>query len=206
MALCRSLKVGDVGLSRGLIGADGPERLQVVGHYGVGDIDGGSLRGNLHLSGNASGAVAGDYVGGIRNANLLVRGCGSLSRIRGIEPAHRIAIGVRDLLQQQQVRSRRQKSRIEHPWSENHLMREFVLLLCDVVGLQRCRGDFDGVGEDLLALLNLPGFVGDGLFFVFDLRNGMTRLRRIEDDAGTELRLRCGLECRHESDGECGED
>src|SRR5581483_1346916 len=85
-------------------------------------------------------------------------------------------------------------------------MREFVLLLCDVVGLQRCRGDFDGVGEDLLALLNLPGFVGDGLFFVFDLRNGMTRLRRIEDDAGTELRLRCGLECRHESDGECGED
>ena len=71
-------------------------------------------------------------------------------------------------------------------------MREFVLLLCHVVGLQRCRGDFDGVGEDLLALLNLPGFVGDGLFFVFDLRNGMTRLRRIEDDAGTELRLRCG--------------
>jgi hypothetical protein len=53
-------------------------------------------------------------------------------------------------------------------------MREFVLLLCDVVCLQRCRGDFDGVGEDLLALLNLPGFVGDGLFFVFDLRDGMT--------------------------------
>jgi len=44
-----------------------------------------------------------------------------------------------------------------------------------------------------LALLNLPGFVG-GWFFVFDLRNGMTRLRRIEDDAGTNapaLRLEC---------------
>ena len=69
-------------------------------------------------------------------------------------------------------------------------MRELVLLFCDVVGLQRCRGDLHGIRENLLALLNLPGFVGDGLFFVFDLRNGMTRLRRIEDDAGTELRLR----------------
>ena len=190
LGLCRSLKIGDVRLSCGLIGADGPERLQVVGHYGIGDIDGGSLRGNLHLPGNAGGAVAGNYVGGVRNAHLLVRGCGSLSSIRGIEPAHRIAIGIRDLLQHQQVRSRRQKSRIEHPRREDHLVREVVLLLCDVVGLQRRRGDLDGVGEDLLALLDLLDFVGDGLFFVFDLRDGMARLRGIEHDAGTELRVR----------------
>jgi hypothetical protein len=83
-------------------------------------------------------------------------------------------------------------------------VREFVLLLCDVVGLQRRRGDLHGVGEDLLALLNLPGFVGDGLFFVFDLRNGMTRLRRIEDDAGTELCIRERLQRRRKPNGEHG--
>ena len=66
-------------------------------------------------------------------------------------------------------------------------MGEFVLLLCDVVGLQRCRGDLHGVGEDLLALLDLPDFVGDGSLFVLDLRDGVTRLCRIEDDSGTEL-------------------
>ena len=66
-------------------------------------------------------------------------------------------------------------------------MGEFVLLLCDVVGLQRCRGDLHGVGEDLLALLDLPDFVGDGSLFVLDLRDGVPRLCRIEDDAGTEL-------------------
>ena len=69
-------------------------------------------------------------------------------------------------------------------------MHEFVLLLGDVVGLQCCRCNLDGVGEDLLALLDLLELVGDGLFFVFDLRNGVGRLRRIEDDAGTELCVR----------------
>ena len=72
----------------------------------------------------------------------------------------------------------------------------FVLLLCDVVGLQRRRGDLDGVGEDLLALLDLLDFVGDGSLFVLDLRDGVARLRRIEDDAGTELRVRERLQCR----------
>ena len=57
-----------------------------------------------------------------------------------------------------------------------------------------------------MALLNLLGFVGDGFLFVLDLRDGMTRLRRIEDDAGTELRVRGGLQCRGKSDGECGKD
>jgi hypothetical protein len=85
-------------------------------------------------------------------------------------------------------------------------VREVVLLLGDVVGLQRRRGNLDGVGEDLLALLDLLELVGDGLFFVFDLRDGVTRLRRIEDDAGTELRVRGGLQCRGKSDGECGND
>jgi hypothetical protein len=66
--------------------------------------------------------------------------------------------------------------------------------------LQRRRSNLDGVGEDLLALLNLLSFVGDGLFFVFDLRNGVTRLRRIEDDAGTELGVRGGLQCHGKSD------
>ena len=83
-------------------------------------------------------------------------------------------------------------------------MRKLILLLCDVVGLQRRRSNLDGVGEDLLALFNLPDFVCDRFLFVLDLRDGMTRLRRIEDDTGTELRVRGGLECRCESDGECG--
>ena len=75
-----SLKIGDVRLSCGLIRADGSERLQVVGHYRIADVDGGSLRGNLLLPGNARGAVAGDHVGRVRNADLLVGGCGSRSR------------------------------------------------------------------------------------------------------------------------------
>jgi len=81
----------------------------------------------------------------------------------------------------------RQKPRIEHPGREDHLVGEFVLLLCDVVGLQGRRCNLDGIGEDLLALLNLATFVGDGRLFVLDLRDGVTCLRRIEDDAGTEL-------------------
>ena len=46
-------------------------------------------------------------------------------------------------------------------------MRQFVLLFGDVVGLQ-CRGrNLDGVGEDLLALLDLLGFVGNGSFSIW---------------------------------------
>ncbi len=71
-------------------------------------------------------------------------------------------------------------------------MREVVLLLYDVVGLERRRGDLDGVGEDLLALLDLLDLVGDGSLFVLDLRDGVGRLCGIVDDAGTELRVRDG--------------
>ena len=85
-------------------------------------------------------------------------------------------------------------------------MREFVLLLGDVVGLQCCRSNLDGVGEDLLALLDLLGFVGDGSFFILDLRDGVTGLRRIEDNAGTKLGVRYGLQCRAKSEGEYGKD
>jgi hypothetical protein len=56
----------------------------------------------------------------------------------------------------------------------------------------------------LLALLDLLELVGDGLFFVFDLRNGVDRLRRIVDDTGTKLRLRSGLQCHGEADSEYG--
>ena len=85
-------------------------------------------------------------------------------------------------------------------------MHEVVLLLGDVVGLQRRCGDLDRVGEDLLSLLDLLNLVGDGSFFVFDLSNGMGRLRRVVDDAGAELRVRNGLQCRSEADRECGND
>jgi hypothetical protein len=117
-----------------------------------------------------------------------------------------VAIGIRNLLQQQQVRRWRQKPRIEHPRREDHLMRELVVLLCDVVGLQRRRCDLHGVSEDLLTLLDLVNFVGDRCLFVLDLRNGVTSLCRIEDDARTELRVRGGLQCRSEADSECGND
>ena len=68
------------------------------------------------------------------------------------------------------------------------------------------RGDLDSVGEDLLALLDLLDLVGDGSLFVFDLRDGVGRLRGIVDDAGTELRVRDGVQCRSEADSECGND
>jgi hypothetical protein len=72
-------------------------------------------------------------------------------------------------------------------------VREFVLLLGDVVGLQCGGRNLDGVGENLLALLDLLGLVGDGSFFVFDLGNGVPGLRRIEDDTRTELGVCGGL-------------
>src|SRR4029077_11607299 len=70
-------------------------------------------------------------------------------------------------------------------------------------GLQRCRGDLHGVGEDLLTLLDLPDFVGDGSLFVLDLRDGVPRLRRIEDDSGTELCI-CERLQRRKHNGEHG--
>jgi hypothetical protein len=68
--------------------------------------------------------------------------------------------------------------------------------------LQCCGGNLDCVREDLLALLDLSDFVSEGSLFVLDLRDGVTRLRRIEDDAGTELRVRDGLPCHGEANGE----
>ena len=47
LALCCGLQVRNIGLSCGLIGAHRPEHLQVVGHDGIADVNGGSLRGNL---------------------------------------------------------------------------------------------------------------------------------------------------------------
>jgi hypothetical protein len=47
LALCRRLQVRNIGLSRGLIGPHRPEHLQVVGHDGIADVNGGSLRRNL---------------------------------------------------------------------------------------------------------------------------------------------------------------
>src|SRR5260370_23055840 len=85
-------------------------------------------------------------------------------------------------------------------------MRELVLLLGDVVGLQRRRCNLHRVSEDLLTLLDLVNFVGDGCLFVLDLRDCVTRLCRIEDDARTELRVRGGLQCRSEADSECSND
>ena len=40
--------------------------------------------------------------------------------------------------------------------------------------------------------------------FVFDLRDGVTRLCRIEDDAGTELCIRERLQRRRKPNGEHG--
>ena len=47
LALCRALQGSDIGLSCGLIGPHRPKHLQVVGHDGIADVNGGSLRGNL---------------------------------------------------------------------------------------------------------------------------------------------------------------
>ena len=44
--------------------------------------------------------------------------------------------------------------------------------------------------------------VANGLFFMLDLDDGMAGLRGVEDDAGAELRVRSGLQCRDESDSE----
>jgi hypothetical protein len=183
-----------------------PSISQVVGHYGVGDVNGGSLRGNLQLPGNTSAAVAGNCVGGFGHADLLVGGCGPVSGIGRIEPPHRVAVGVRDLLQHPQVGRGGQKPLIEHGRGKDHLMHELVLLFGEVVRLESRRRDLDGVGEDLSALLDLLELVGDGLFFVFDLGDGVDRLRRIVDDTGAELRLRRRLQCWGKSDGQCGND
>ena len=56
-----------------------------------------------------------------------------------------------------------------------------------------------------MALLNLLDFVGDGSLFVLDLSDGVTRLCRIEHDAGTKLCVREWLQCRRrKANGEHG--
>jgi hypothetical protein len=57
-----------------------------------------------------------------------------------------------------------------------------------------------------LALLYLLNFVGNGLLLVLDLHNGVDRLCRVVNNAGTELCVRCRLYSDHEPDGECGKD
>jgi hypothetical protein len=57
----------------------------------------------------------------------------------------------------------------------------------------------------LLALLDLLELVGDGSFFVFDLHNGVGRLRRIVDDTGTELGVCRWLYCQRKYESEGGE-
>ena len=162
--------------------------MQVVCHDRIAGIDRGSLCGDLQLAGNADVAIAGNYVVGIRDADLLVGGCGPGAGVRRIEPAHRVAVRIRDLLQHPQIGGGRQKPAIKHRRRENHLVHEVVLLLGDVVGLQCRRRDFDRVREDLLALFDLLKLVGNGLFFVFDLHNGVGRLRRIVDEKTNEQR------------------
>jgi hypothetical protein len=71
LGLGRGLQICNVRLSRRLICADCPERLEVVGHHGIGDVYGGVLSGNLQLPGHTRSAVAGDDVVGVRKILLL---------------------------------------------------------------------------------------------------------------------------------------
>jgi hypothetical protein len=107
--------------------------------------------------------VSGNHAGSARNDRLLIGGSRSRSRIGGIEPSHRIAVGVGDLLHQHQIAPWREKARVEHLRRVHHLAVKVVLLLYGVVGLQGSRSDLDGVGKDLCSVLDLLSFVLKGL-------------------------------------------
>ena len=88
----------------------------------------------------------------------------------------------------------------------DHLVVELVLLLDLVVGLERRVGDLDGVGENLLSVLDLLNLVADGPFLVLDLGDGVGRLRGIEHNPRPELRVRDGRghDGQHCGEGETG--
>ena len=94
------------------------------------------------------------------------------------------------MLHQHQVATWGKEPLIEHVGRVHHLAVKVVLLLHGVVGLQGSRGDLDGVGKDLCSVLDLLGFIGKRLLFMFDLHDGVAGLGGVEDDAGAELRLR----------------
>ena len=85
-------------------------------------------------------------------------------------------------------------------------MVEVVLLLQLVVGLECCAGDLDGVGENLLAVLDLLHLVADGPLFVLDLGDGVGRLSGIQYNPRPELRVRDGggHDGQHCGEGETG--
>jgi len=94
---------------------------------------------------------------------------------------------IRDLLRHHQVSLRREKATVERLRRKDHLVVEVILLFDLVVGLQSGASNLHGIREDLLAILDLLHLVADGLFLMFDLDDGMARLRRIEHNAGAEL-------------------
>ena len=96
-----AFKVCDIRLSRLLIGSNGSESLEIGARDRVADVDGRSLGGDLLLSGDGQVVVSRDRGGCGWNAHLLPAGCGPGPRVRGIEPAHRVAIGISDLLHQE---------------------------------------------------------------------------------------------------------
>jgi hypothetical protein len=61
-------------------------------------------------------------------------------------------------------------------------VREFVLLLGDVVGLQGRRRDFDGVGKYLSSVLDLFCLIFNRFAFIENLRVGVGGLGRVVDE------------------------
>src|ERR1017187_6938117 len=93
--------VWDIRLSGLLIGSNGSEGLEIRARDRVADVDGRSLGGDLLLSGDGQVVVSRDRGGCGWNAHLLPGGCGPGPGVRGIDPAHRVAIGISDLLHQE---------------------------------------------------------------------------------------------------------
>ena len=168
--MCRRLKLAYVRLPLGRIRPDRADRLQAAGVGRIGEIYRGAVCGNDLPSLSAQRTIADDLPNARKAGRLVCSGC-SIAGQGGVDPLGRIAIRICRLGEQRPLLTAEIGKRcVKRLGKIRHLPRKIV-------------------GSNYLLLGLNCGCVK--LFSFQDLLHGMSRLRRIIDDARTELGACC---------------